>query len=99
MLWGARFTPSRGETTARPSDPIPLSGMAPLPSQVVGAEDRAVPADSLVPFARFDHAPEADAHRAAHVLLHRQLDRLFRADGAGHAVPSRPGQPRDGFEH
>src|SRR5688572_10094797 len=78
---------------------MPLSGMAPLPGQVVGAEDRAVSADPLIPFARLDYAAEADAHRAAHVLLHRQLDRLLRADGAGHAVSGWPGQPRDGFEH
>src|SRR4051812_36583193 len=72
MLFGARLTRRFGAGRWPFVDPLgdPLSGMTALPDQHVSREDRAVAADPLVPLARFDHAAQADAHGAAHVLLH-----------------------------
>src|SRR5690554_163033 len=88
MLFGARLTrrlgpvpvPFGDKPPAPFDDPVlPFSGMDALPGHLVGLEDRAVPADPLISLPSHHHAAQADAHRAAHVLLHRQLDRLARA--------------------
>src|SRR5215212_292534 len=101
MFSGPRLTARRGARPAPFSAPLcgPDSGMRALPDHLVGLEDRAVAADPLIPLARHHDAAEADPHRAAHVLLHRQLDRLVRADRAGHPERGRPRQTGHRFEH
>src|SRR5437764_1575810 len=101
MFSGARFTDRRGPPPApRPAAAtVPFSGMQPLPDHLVGLEDRAVAADPLIPLLRHHDAAQADAHRAAHVLLHRELDWLSGADSARYAERGRPGQPCHRFEH
>src|SRR3954447_17884891 len=99
MLFGARLTRRPGWGGIPFFEIVPFSGMATLPGHHVGVEDRAVAADALIPLPGHHHAAEADAHRAAHVLLHRELDRLARAHRAGNPERGRPRDPRHGLEH
>src|SRR5262245_40698859 len=111
MFRGARLTAWRGgrggpaAAIAVPSARAPLvewtpvSGMHALPGHLVCRETRPIPADALIPLARHHHTAEADAHGAAHVLLHRELDRLARAHRPGHAEALRTGEAGHRFEH